>query len=185
MLRLTARPSPAARSICPTLNADCTSGLWRTACATLVATARVTRVSSGGASSARMTKKHSSRFTASASPLRYTTTGHIQFPAVSAPITAATTHWLELTCHGTGCRSAATTSVSAPPATEPATMAAVTLGSFMVGYRIGPLHAKPVHPPPLPDPSSGDLPAAGYAFQVLTPRIGNNETVSPIKVDII
>jgi hypothetical protein len=55
----------------------------------------------------------------------------------------------------------------------------------MVGYRIGPLHAKPVHPPPLPDPSSGDLPAAGYAFQVLTPRIGNNETVSPIKVDII
>ena len=70
---------------------------------------------------------------ASDSPPRYTTTGHTQLPRASAPTAAATIHWLSLTGAEAGCRHAAASKASAPPATEVATTADVARGSFMAG----------------------------------------------------
>src|SRR5581483_3160737 len=68
---------------------------------------------------------------ASDSPPRYTTTGHTQLPRASAPIVAATSHWLPSMGVAAGCRHPATSRVRAPPATDAATMAQVARGSFI------------------------------------------------------
>ena len=92
MARLAASAIPAEISICPQLKADLVTARRRTAWARIVAAASVPRVSSGGTSRARMTKKPSSRWKASDSPPRNTTTGHTQLPITRAPIVTATTH---------------------------------------------------------------------------------------------
>ena len=65
MVRLSARATPAAMSTWPTLNADLTAERLRPAWARTVARPRVPRVTSGGTSRARITKKASSMLRAS------------------------------------------------------------------------------------------------------------------------
>ena len=113
-----------------------------------------------------MTKKHSSRFTASDSPPRYTTTGHTQLPGAARPWPPATIHWLWADVPRERLPQRGTTSASVPPATEPATMADVTLGNFIACRT----------------PHSGMLAGHRSAFQVLM-ALGNKETVVPVEVD--